>query len=213
VERLSSSVTPDADPVAAKDFGPLDLSALFFSAGAAERRLILLNLDYAPISPAAPPREASQAIRRLEATALTRNIGKAVRILEQTLGLSSVQAMQVVQDCSGEPMLVAAKALAMPADMLQRVILFLHPMVGHSIQRVYDLARLYDEMTTGAALRLLAIWRDTHPKRRQVIAPSTLSWDDDKARARITMTPQARRVSRHGAARDTNNGRRIPGRV
>lgn len=213
VERLSSSLTPDADPAAANDFGPLDLSALFFSAGAAERRLILLNLDYAPISPAAPPSEASQAIRRLEATALARNIGEAVRILEQTFGLSRVQAMRVVRDSSGEPMLVAAKALAMPADMLQRMILFLHPAVGHSVQRVYELARLYDEMTTGAALRLLAIWRDTHPKRRRVISPSALSWNDDKTRARKTMTPQARRLSRHGATRDTNNGRRIPGRV
>jgi hypothetical protein len=212
VERLSSSVTPHDDWAVLNDFGPLNLSALFFSAGAAERRLILLNLDYAPIAPAAPPSEASQAIRRLEATALARNIGEAVRILEQTFRLSSVQATRVVQDRSGEPMLVAAKALAMPADTLQRMILFLHPAVGHSVQRVYDLARLYDEMTTGAALRLLAIWRDTHPKRRPVIAPGALSWNDDKTRARTTMSPQARRVSQNSATRDTN-GRRISGRV
>jgi hypothetical protein len=213
VERLSSSVTPGADPGAANDFGPLDLSALFFSAGAAERRLILLNLDYAPISPAAPPSKASQAIRRLEATALSRNIGEAVRILEQTFGLSSLQAMRVVRDCSGEPMLVAAKALDMPAYVLQRMILFLHPAVGQSVQRVYDLARLYDEITTGAALRLLAIWRDTYPKRRQMIAPSVLSWNDDKTRARIIMIPQARHVSPLRATRGANNRRRIPGGV
>jgi hypothetical protein len=211
VDRFSSSVTRDDDPSASNYFGPRDLSALFFSAAASERRLILLNLDYAPIAPAAPPSEASQAMRRLEATALSRNIGEAVRILEQTFGLSSVQAMRMVQDCSGEPMLVAAKALAMPADMLQRMILFLHPAVGHSVQRIYELAKLYDEMTTGAALRLLAIWRDTYPKRRQV-APA-LSWNDDKTRARTTMNPQARRVSQYGATRDPNNGRRNSGRV
>jgi hypothetical protein len=212
VERLSGSVMPD-DNTASNDFGPPKLSALFFSAGAADRRLILLNLDYAPIAPATPPRDAGQAIRRLEAAALARNIGEAVRIIEQTFGLSILQAERVVQDCSGEPMLVAAKALVMPADILQRMILFLHPAVGHSVQRVYDLAKLYDQMTAGAALRLLAIWRYSHPKHRQVIAHRVLSWNDEKTRTRSTMTPQARRVSRHGGIRDPNNRRRIPSRV
>ena len=213
VERLSGNLTLDEGVAASCDFGPADLSALFFGADAAERRLILLNLHYSPLAPAVPPSQAGEAIRRLEGAALARNIGEAVRILEHTFGLSSTQAARVVQDCSGEPMLVTAKALAMPADILHRITLFLHPAVGHSVQRVYDLARLYDEMTAGAALRMLAIWRDAHPKHRQVIVPRALSWNDEKTRARTTMTPPARRVSRHPGIHDPNNRRRIPGRV
>ena len=60
-------------------------------------------------------------------------------------------AERIARDYSGEPIVVAAKALGMPAAMLQRILLFLNPAVGQSVERVYDLARLYDEITQGAA--------------------------------------------------------------
>ena len=210
VESLSRNPTPNESTAASNELGPPDLSALFFDGDAAQRRLILLNLNYAPIAPAVPPREAAEVTRRLETAALSRNLGEVVRILKQTFGISRVQAARMVQDCSGEPMLVAAKALSMPADIFRRMILFLQPAVGHSVQRVHDLARLYDEMSAGAALRLITIWRDTGAIRHRVAIHRALSWNDEKTRVRINPTPAARRVPRQAETRDPNNRRRIP---
>ena len=61
-----------------------ELSELFLAAGGAERRDILLNLDYAaPVSPRATPAPADEVIRRLEAAALAHNVeafGREVEI-------------------------------------------------------------------------------------------------------------------------------------
>ena len=213
VESLSRNLRPNDSSAASNEFRSSDLSTLFFDGDAAQRRLILLNLDYAPIAPAVPPREAAEVIRRLETAALARNIDEVVRILEQAFGISRIRAAHMVQDCSGEPMLVAAKALSMPADIFRRMILFLHPAVGHSVQRVHELARLYDEMSADAALRFLTIWRDKGAIRPRVAIHRALSWNDEKTRVRTTMTPAARRVRRQAETRDPNNRRRIPGRA
>jgi hypothetical protein len=61
-------------------------------------------------------------------------------------------------------MVVAGKVLGMPVDVLQRILLFLNSSVSHSVQRVYALARLYDELTPEIAQRLVAIWRNSQPR-------------------------------------------------
>ena len=176
------------------------LSELFFAADAAERRLILLNLDYAPISPAQPVAGelAKDPIRRLEQAALLRNIADFARITEDTLGLSRRQAARIAEDRSGETIVVVAKALAMPADVLQRILLLLNPAIGQSVQRVYDLAQLHDEMTQDAALRLLAIWQETELHDRDHVKHRALHWDDE------TYDPRA--ATKHPARDSTNNG-------
>jgi hypothetical protein len=160
-----------------------DLASLFFMAGADERRMILTNLDVTVERTAYPPAPASyEAIRRLEAAALTRNTSEFVRLLQRSLGVHREMAERIVRDGSGEPIVVAAKALGMGADVLQRILLFLNPVVGQSVERVHDLARLYDELTLGAAARMLAIWRsDASPSRP---AHTSLHWDDEPRRAR-----------------------------
>ena len=35
----------------------------------------------------------------------------------------------------------------MPRDVLYRILMFVNPAVGHSVERVHALAALYDEMT------------------------------------------------------------------
>ena len=47
----------------------------------------------------------------------------------------------------------------MKAAVLQRILLFLNPSVGQSVQRVYELADLFDALPREAAERMLAIWR------------------------------------------------------
>jgi len=56
---------------------------------------------------------------------------------------------------------VAAVALGMPAAMLQRILLCLNPAVSRSVQRVYDLALLQEEIEPDTALRLVAIWQSS----------------------------------------------------
>lgn len=159
------------------------LSELFFAAGADERRLILLNIDYAPIVPAEPVASAlvRDPARRLEQAALLRDAAEFTRIVEACLGISHAQARRIVEDRSGETIVVAAKALGIPTGALQRILLFLNPAVGQSVQRVYDLSDLYEEMTQDAARRLLAIWQDKvvehrpAPAHRPVYAPDAQS--------------------------------------
>ena len=138
------------------------LTDLFFSSSSEDRRLILLYLDAAATTSVRLPAPASaDIIKGLENAALQRNTHEFSRILERTLRLPRGLGERIAADASGEPIVVAAKALGMKAAVLQRVLLFLNPAIGQSVQRVYDLADLFDELTHEAAERMLTIWRDT----------------------------------------------------
>ncbi|HVX91621.1 MAG TPA: DUF2336 domain-containing protein [Xanthobacteraceae bacterium] len=139
----------------------VELSELFFSAGASDRRLILSNLEYAAAPAIRPIRvgRASDAVRRLELSALQNRPGEFARELEQVLEISREKAERIIKDPLGEPLLVAARALSMPAEVLQRVLLFVNPAIGLSVDRVYDLSAFYARLKTVSALRLVSIWR------------------------------------------------------
>ncbi len=177
------------------------LCELFLAADAQERKLILLNLDYAPIAPGRPLASAGEnLLHRLEQAALLRNTDDFVRLIESGLGLSRMLARRLVEDRSGETIVVAARALDMPADMLQRIVLFLNPAVGRSVQRVYDLAKLYDEISRDAALRMLALWQDV--SEQTALVAETLQSSVSRARRgfreglRAELAPAARLASR-----------------
>lgn len=192
----SSQPSPPA-PVQteAKPIPQNDLVELFFVASSEERRLILTNLD-AAADPAAPypASAASEVIRRLENAALQRNPGEFSRMLERALGVSRELAERITRDQSGEPIVVAARALGMTAAVFQRILLFLNPAVGQSVARVYDLARLFDELTPAAAERMLVIWRQSHARPPAMHAP--LHWDDERRDARSLLTPARYRSDR-----------------
>jgi hypothetical protein len=141
-----------------------ELCELFFAAGSPERRLILLNLDYAVWSPGAPPAPMQRAdIWRIETAALRHHTSTVMRELERALGLSLQQSRRVVDDELGEPIVAAAKAMNLPADVLQRIILFMNPRIGQSVDRVYELSTLYNEISVEAARRLVTIMRAAEP--------------------------------------------------
>jgi uncharacterized protein (DUF2336 family) len=168
-----------------------DLVELFFTAGAEERRLILTNLDVTVGTVAHHPSPAaSEVIRRLETAALQRNTGEFSRMLERALGISHGLAKRIAGDHSGEPIVVAAKALGMKAAVLQRILLFLNPAIGQSVERVHDLARLFDELMPAAAERMVAIWRTAGARSRPVHVPGY--WDDERRSARSLSTPAPR---------------------
>jgi uncharacterized protein (DUF2336 family) len=187
---------PMARPQTTAESGPrpasnAELVELFFTADAGDRRLILANLDVVAEPAARRPAPASgEVVRRLESAALRSNAGEFSRILERALGITRALADRIVGDHSGEPIVVAAKALGMKAAVLQRILLFLNPMVGQSVERVFDLARLFDELSPAAADRMAAIWR--HSGGRPQAAHEPMLWDDERRDARALSSPVRR---------------------
>ena len=79
----------------------------------------------------------------------------------------------VKTDAAGEPIVVVAVALGMPASVLQRILLCLHPAISQSVQRVYELCLLQEEIEPDAALRLIAIWQASHLPEKLISAAAS----------------------------------------
>lgn len=173
------------------------LSELFFAADPEERRLILTTIDFAPIAEAEPLAITGSAdiVRRLEQAALLRNAGEFSQILGNCLNLAQDQARRLISDPTGETVVVAVKAIGMPADVLQRVLLFLNPVVGQSVQRVYNLSKLYEEISESAALRMIALWQDKQETRAARHVPA-FSADRSGGRHRPAQSAHAQQPQR-----------------
>lgn len=193
---------PQPDEIAA-DMA-IDLNDMFFAANAEERRLILLNLEIAvptPASQAQRPYDAAVG-RQLEAAALARNREDFAQALARSLQIPRAQAHRIAGDELGEAIVVAAKALAMPRDVVYRILLFVNTTVGHSVERVHTLATLYDEMSVQAAKHVVAIWQAL--QRTALPAPKhrPLYWNDE-ARARARTASAAVRRAPAGVQRSS----------
>jgi hypothetical protein len=171
-----------------------ELSELFYTADAAERRLILVNLDYASLAPARPLANIQRAdVWRLESAALQHNTETVLREIERMLGVSRAQARRIVEDELGEPIVVAAKAIDLAADVLQRMLLFMNPRIGQSVNRVYQLAELYSEISVDAARRMVAIWRDADETESRPAQHETVAWRTVAENARRALSEVSRR--------------------
>jgi len=171
-----------------------ELNEMFFAASADERRLILLNLKIAAPMPAGRIQVARDASvgRRLETAALARNREDFVQQLAHALQISHSQSRRIISDMLGEPIMVAAKAIAMPRDVVYRILLFVNTTVGHSVERVHALAALHDEMPMQAAEHMVGIWQALHRHEHAKLRP--LVWNDEaRSRAR-TATAAVRRA-------------------
>jgi hypothetical protein len=156
-----------------------DLVELFFSAAPDDRRLILTNLDFVSYPARRRPMPSgAELVRRLEGAALRGDPAEFSRILARALNLGRSLAERITYDNSGEPVVVAAKALGMKDGVLQRILLFLNPTIGRSAQRIFELSRLFDELNPAAAERMVAIWQSTyagpHPSHEAIY------WDDER---------------------------------
>lgn len=170
------------------------LNKLFFAANATERRLIVLNLDLvAPLPPGRVVVARSAAIgQRLETAALARNREVFAQHLAHALNIPRQQAGRIVRDDLGEPVAVAAKVLGLSVEVFHRVLLFLNPAVGHSVERVHALAALYQEMSWPAAAGLVAIWQALEKDERAVSKYRPQTWDDQGAARQPQATPLRR---------------------
>jgi hypothetical protein len=166
----------------------LDLKNAFFAATGYERQMILTNLDAADRT-GEPPAAAVETCKRLEAAVLDGNISEFTRILEGALVVSRNVAIKIVADPLGEPLVIAAKALGMPRDALQRILLLLNPAIGQSVPRVYELAALFDEITVATADSMVAIWRGRVPQPKRAATYQPATYDDETTSARAAATP------------------------
>jgi hypothetical protein len=162
-----------------------EINDMFFAASASERALMLHNLPETPLKASAriPAARAARAIETLEMAAFAADIENFTLELGETLILPARIAAQVVGDPGGEPLACAMKALDMPSAVFQRVLLFLNPEFGSSVNSVYRLSRLYDRLSERSALIMLAAWRGstmavTRAKYRAAL------YDDERHRAR-----------------------------
>jgi hypothetical protein len=168
------------------------LGDYFLGAGSSERRLLLANLEDGALTPSerAFAADTANALRALETAALGRRPDDFIRYLERALRIPDHKARRIVHDPTGEPLLVAVKALGMPSDTLLRILLFLNPVIGHSVERVFDLVNLFDQLSAEAALHLVSSWQGQpgEPRRYQPV-----TWDDEKRGARRVFADHPRR--------------------
>jgi hypothetical protein len=166
----------------------VELTELFFTASADERRLILVNLAYAAPVGQSFIMPSSEAGRHLEAAALACEPDAFMRGLERSLGFTLALARKVVLDPLGEPIVVVAKVLGLAPDTLQRILLCLNPLIAGSVQLVYELSSLFDTIEVEAAHTLVSVWRLADPKPIQPLGFRSLHADAIGAR-RATSTP------------------------
>ncbi len=103
--------------------------------------------------------------------------------LGEALILPSRIAAQVTADPGGEPLACAMKALGTPSPVFQRVLLFLNPEFGQSVQKVFRIARMYERLTERSALVMIAAWRGSSMALARAKYRPAL-YDDERQRAR-----------------------------
>ena len=185
VKPLSEAQLRIASHLSMQPKDAAEISGMFFDASASERALILHNLSDTPLRASArvPVARAMRAIETLEMAAFAADVENFTIELGETLILPWQIATQVVNDPGGEPLACAARALDMPGPVFQRVLLFLKPEFGSSVNTVYRLSRLYDRLSGRSALIMLAAWRgSTMAVTRAKYRPGL--YDDERHRAR-----------------------------
>jgi hypothetical protein len=139
---------------------PPEFGEAFFAASPAERRrlLSLIACGYGDDIQAA--REDSDRLHgKVDAAAWPGQIGEFAREFGQLINIPRSLCERILNDPSGEPMVVAAKAIGMPIAMLQRILLQVSASASYSVERVYDLTDLYHGLNSRATRDILALWR------------------------------------------------------
>jgi hypothetical protein len=132
----------------------------FFAASASERRRLLSLVERGDGDDVeAAPEDSECRYGKVDAAALPGQIGAFAHEFEQLIDIPTSLWKRILNDPSGEPMVVAAKATGMPIAILQRILLLVSASASYSVQRVYDLTDLYHGLDSRAARHILALWR------------------------------------------------------
>jgi hypothetical protein len=170
---------PDAAASACDALDPAEWGEAFFAATAAARRsLLALIAKKCEGQSEEPVQDIARAdYERLDAAALQGRIGAFIREFERLLDLPRGLCQRIINDPSGEPIVIAAIAVHMPIAVLQRLLLLVNPAVGHSVERVFDLTNLAYDLDRGAAIRLLSSWRGKARRDEAASPPAAGSTD------------------------------------
>lgn len=198
-----------ASPQPVLSMQPADASSLndmFLAASSRSRAEILHSLADAPLKPSMPvdPRRAARAVIALEQAAMVADTTAFTAELADALILPSITAKLIVDDPLGEPLACAARALNMPGEVFQRVLLFLNPAIGSSVMDVYRLARLYDRIGERAALIMLAAWRGSSMAAARAKYRPVLH-DDERNRVRAAAAQTRPALQTTGAQADVQS--------
>jgi uncharacterized protein (DUF2336 family) len=197
----SASLTPTkvASPaqLAMRPADAAEIDRMFDAAKGLERVRILQNLDSSPLLPAVRPgpRRAARAIETLEMAAFACDADSFALELSSVLLLPMKAAERVVSDPCGEPIACACKAVGMPEEVFQRVLLFLRPELGASVMDVFRLARLYAVLSERASLIMVSVWRGATVAHVQARYSAGL-YDDERRRARPAATGRPQPAAR-----------------
>jgi hypothetical protein len=210
VKALSEAQLRMASNLSMQPKDAAEIDDMFSRASASERALILHDLQHTPLKASAriPAARAARAIETLEMAAFAADIENFTLELGETLILPARVAAQVVNDPGGEPLACAMKAVDMPSAVFQRVLLFLNPEFGSSVNTVYRLSRLYDRLSERSALIMLAAWRGATMAVTRAKYRPTL-YDDERHRARSAPAqtrPAAQQPGADVAARTGSQG-------
>ena len=180
------------------------IDEMFTRAAPSERVQILRSLESSPLRPAAriEPLRAGRAIAVLERAALDRDQAAFAGELSDALLLPTSLGERIVADTGGEALACAARALSMPSEVFQRVLMFLKPEWSTNVVSVLRLARLYDTLGEHLSLIMLSVWRgaivaQTKAKYRPML------YDDERRRAR--QAPAVSQPAGHETAKPLPN--------
>ena len=172
----------------------------FFASDSRERRTILLRLDYSADIQHIPLAQGTNVVRYLEQAALAGRFQEFTTLLQQSLGTSRAITGRIVADPLGEPFAVSAKAMAIPADAFQRILMFLNPSISHSVDRVYELSDLFEALPLPAALQMVAIWRAADRMEARKASHRPLHWPEAGLRTRDKTAQDQQRTDDQAAA-------------
>jgi hypothetical protein len=160
------------------------LTEAFFAASAQERALILRNLHIVVPLHRRLMLGARQPVigEQLEKAALARRYKDFTQSLAGALRIPREVAQRIVEDNLGEPVLVAARAFDISRDVLYRILMFLNPAVGHSVERVHSLATLFEEIPAASAESMIAVWQALQHDEAAAPKHRPLVWDDEARR-------------------------------
>jgi hypothetical protein len=183
-------------PPAAREGEAVNLGERFLTAGSPERRLLLERLEDETLPPreAALPAQRQDLIRELEHAAMQRRPDDFARGLERALRIPGPRARQIVYDGAGEPVAIVAKALGAATDSLVRILLFLNPRIGQSVERVFSLVDLYEQLSSQAAHHIVASWQNVNAHEKPKADYRPVHWNDERPGARRMFASHGRRV-------------------
>ena len=189
-----------------------EISDLFFAAGGPERAKILDNLNDTPLKASAriPEHRAKRALHILEMAAFASDAENFALELGEALILPTRISQQVTVDSGGEPLACAMKALDTPSAIFQRILLFLNPEFGSSVQKVFRISRMFERLTERSALIMIAAWRGSSLAAARAKYRPMLH-DDERQRAR-SAPGQSRPAVQPGSAPPVRTGTEGSGR-